>query len=380
MISFASLRGALARKYSAYSAAKAATRSRIVAPNVSSLPLSGAGRTIGPVLMRIDRSGVETPRCARSASSAALTKARIARRGAELADHPVIAPFAAIDGDGAAQHRRDLIRRRQRVGQFDRRQRIARVLADMILGERDVMDHPVIGLFRRRAEGENAMLVENEAFDGRVGVENIGGGFGEREARHHIGHEAHFGAEDIRAHGAALALVGDRQNGGRMGVVDEFMRQEGVQQRLDRRIGRIGIEKIGALQRHHILVGKAVALARFQERRELHGGQAGRLDHAHVPAAALDAENVEGFADEIGRHGLDGSVAAAMQHEARIAAEQAGGVDAQREVAVDAFGGIGRGHGLGVAVVPEVFHGGGVSRGRGSLQRRAALPSSDIFV
>ena len=43
-----------------------------------------------------------------------------------------------------------------------------------------------------------------------------------------------------------------------MGVVDEFVRQEGVQQRLDRRVGRVGIEQVRALQRDHVLVGQLV--------------------------------------------------------------------------------------------------------------------------
>ena len=85
-----------------------------------------------------------------------------------------------------------------------------------------------------------------------------------------------------------------------MRVVDEFVRQEGVQQRLDRRVGRGGIDQVGALQRHHVLVGEAVQLARLEQRAQLHRRQALRLDDAHVPAAALDAEHVPFVADEIG--------------------------------------------------------------------------------
>ncbi len=124
-----------------------------------------------------------------------------------------------------------------------------------------------------------------------------------------------------------------------MGVVDEGMRQERVQQRLDRRIGRGRIDQVGALQRHHVLVAEAVQLARLQQRRELHRRQARRLDHRHVPAAALDAEHVPGVADEVGDFHLHRRVAPAMQHQARLAAKETGGVDAQREFAVEtAFG------------------------------------------
>ena len=40
-----------------------------------------------------------------------------------------------------------------------------------------------------------------------------------------------------------------------MGVVDEFVRQERVQQGFDRRVGRRRIEQVGALKAHHVLVG-----------------------------------------------------------------------------------------------------------------------------
>jgi hypothetical protein len=99
------------------------------------------------------------------------------------------------------------------------------------------MDHPVVGLLGIVAEGEDAMLVEDQAFDRRVGIEDIGRRFRQLEARHDVGHETHLAAEDLLAQRFAVVLVDDGQNGGRVCVVDKFMRQEGVQQRLDRRIG-----------------------------------------------------------------------------------------------------------------------------------------------
>ena len=90
-----------------------------------------------------------------------------------------------------------------------------------------------------------------------------------------------------------------------MRVVDEFVRQEGMQQRLDRRVGRGWIDEVGALQRDHILVGQLRQLARLEQGAEFDGRQALRLDDAHVPAAALDAEHVPFVADEVDGLALD---------------------------------------------------------------------------
>ena len=48
-------------------------------------------------------------------------------------------------------------------------------------------------------------------------------------------------------------------------------------------------------------------------------GRPGGLDRRHVPAGALDAEHVDLLADEVGSARLDRGVAAAVQHELRVA-------------------------------------------------------------
>ena len=50
-----------------------------------------------------------------------------------------------------------------------------------------------------------------------------------------------------------------------MGVIDELMRQEGMQKRLHRRVGGGGVDEIGAQQRHHVFVGKLVKLAALEQ-------------------------------------------------------------------------------------------------------------------
>ena len=69
-------------------------------------------------------------------------------------------------------------------------------------------------------------------------------------------------------------------------------------------------------------------------------GRPCRFDTAHVPAGALDADHFDIFAQHVLDRGLHGGVAAAMQHHARVAAQQARGVGAHRQIFIDALGGV----------------------------------------
>ena len=133
---------------------------------------------------------------------------------------------------GATSARRRDLRRELR-----HRQRLAAAL-QAFLGERHVLDHALIGFARIRPEGEDAVLVQDQPLDRAVALERVGRGLGEREARHDVGHVAEPLAVDLFAQLLALRLVGEAQHGGRVCVIDEGVRQEGVQQRLDRRVRR----------------------------------------------------------------------------------------------------------------------------------------------
>jgi len=82
----------------------------------------------------------------------------------------------------------------------------------------------------------------------------------------------------------------------------------------------------------------------------------GRLDLRHIPARAFDAEHVDLGAEQVAHARLHGCVAAAVQDELRVAAEQTGRIDAERNVAVDALRGVERNRGLGVTIVPGALH------------------------
>ena len=112
-----------------------------------------------------------------------------------------------------------------------------------------------------------------------------------------------------------------------MGMVDEFVRQKGMQQRFDRRVGRRCIQQIDPLRVDHILVTERRQCRQFADRLQPDRRQAGRFDIAQIPAAALDAQHRRVFTQHIGHDGFDRRIAAAMQDQPLFVAQQAGGID-----------------------------------------------------
>ena len=130
-----------------------------------------------------------------------------------------------------------------------------------------------------------------------------------------------------------------------------------MQQRLDRRVGRAGIEQVQALHIDHRLVGQRVERAKFAQRLELHRRQTGWLDIGHVGARALDANDLVLKAEIVSPPRLHRRVAAAMQHEQRIAPQQPRGVDPKRDVFAYALLGVGLDRLARGFVVPLALHG-----------------------
>ncbi len=155
----------------------------------------------------------------------------------------------------------------------------------------------------------------------------------EVEAGHHVRNDDHEVAVDLADSRLAVGRVGDREQRVGVGVVDVFVGEQRVQDRLDRR-------RRGARPRHvrrqlvdHVEVGQRRQLREAGEVREAHRREPGFGDRGEVPAAALDVEDVLVVADQVALAQLDRRVAAAVQHERAVAAEQARRVAAQRELA-----------------------------------------------
>ncbi len=257
---------------------------------------------------------------------------------------------------GAAHDRRDFRERHRGLRQLRGRKHRAAAALERGFGERNHFDHALIGLARGLREGEDAVLVQDQADRTRRRRECPRRLLGETEARHDVGHDAHAAVIKFGGPGLAVGLVDQAQHGGGMGVIDEALGNEGMQQRFDRRVGRHRVEQIGALRPHHLLVRHGIALEQHAQLGEPHRRQPGRLDHGHVGARALDAEHIDLAPHQVGQPQFHRRVAAAVQHETGIAAEQARGVDPQREVARHPPGAIAIHHRLGLVLHEAALH------------------------
>ena len=135
------------------------------------------------------------------------------------------------------------------------------------------------------------MLVQDQAFDFGLLFEHFGGGLGEAKARRDVGYDAHPPVIDLARQRLAVRLIDQRQHRGGMGVVDEFMRQESVEQGLDR-----GVRRGASNRLRRCTLTMASSESASSARSFLSGSSsppaALRLDVGHVPARTLDADHL----------------------------------------------------------------------------------------
>ncbi len=285
---------------------------------------------------------IEERRAAAEFENKALVGAGLARRG---------------DGAGATQDRGNLGDPGNRLRQEGcRKHGCVAPASQPFFGQRDGVDHPLIGLAGTFAKGEDAVLQQHQALDIWVFLEHLGGFFGELKPGHDVGHEPQPARIKLGATFGGVGLVGEAQHRGRMGMIDKFVRQKGVQQGLDRRVGGAGIDQVRALRANHFRVGQCLAPAQFAQRREPNRREPGRFDRRHVPAAALDAQHLGLLVEQVLDDGLDRGVAAAVQHQLGVAPQQPRGVNAQRDVPTDPPAGIMINQPRGLCIGPLTVH------------------------
>ncbi len=212
------------------------------------------------------------------------TAAKIEEQAAKRAVDTVV-----LEAAGAANHRCRLCQGQHSVGQLGDGEDIPGSTPQTLLGKRDHRDHPFVGLGGIVSEGEQAVLVKDEADRAGRGVDNVRGLLREREAGHNVGHYAHLSVIEVRGKGLAVGLIDEREHGGGVGMINEFLRNECVQKSLDRRVGRRRIDEVGALDSDHLFVGEHIPLAKHSQFGEPHCRQPLRLDRRHVGARPFHA-------------------------------------------------------------------------------------------
>ena len=100
---------------------------------------------------------------------------------------------------------------------------------DEILGLLYRFNVPVVAFLCRVAKSEQPVIDQEQAFDIKVFLINFRCRFGQIKSGHDVRHDSHSVAVNFLAQGFRVGLIGDYQNSIGVGMVDKFMRQEGVQ-------------------------------------------------------------------------------------------------------------------------------------------------------
>ena len=250
------------------------------------LAVLGRGDHQRPVLGADGVIGRDDARLAVAGEVGAADKIHDPGTGAEVEDQapPRTLVVRVLAAARAAQERRNRADRRHRLRQLRCHEHSLAIARQPLLGEGDEGDHALVGVARAVPEREDAVLMQNQPLDVGLGVEDIGRHLRQREARHHVGNDAHPSVIEFGADGFAIRLVDQAQDGVGMRVIDKSVRQERVQQGFDRRVRRRRLEQVFALNAHHVLVAEFGAGAQLAQALEAHGRQSRRLDHRHVGA------------------------------------------------------------------------------------------------
>ena len=203
------------------------------------------------------------------------------------------------------------------------------------------VDHLFVRGLRGVAEREDAVALEDD--DLRIVaarfcfLERRCTSLRQLEAGHDVRNPHELFAENAAADFFAAILVGDCEDRVGVGVIDELRGQERVEQGFDRRRRRARVHQREAELVHHLFVGQFLARTKRQEGRHSNGGQSLRLDGREIPTRTFDVEYIYLAPEEIDRLRLRRRVAAAMEDERGIAAEEARRVRAKGERLVGVF-------------------------------------------
>ncbi len=199
------------------------------------------------------------------------------------------------------------------------------------LGFRDQLDHAVVGFARRVAPGDDAVLQPDHGSRLRLRLAGLRRAPREFDAGPQVGQHGDVVAQRLADPRLAVFLVGERQHGVGVRVIDEATRQEGVHRRLDGGAGGVRVAQAAAQRIENGLVVERLERAQAAQALEVQAHVSLGRDAVEVLARGLHEERVHGLAPARGAAVLDRRVAAAVQHQGGLGADQAAAVGALRQ-------------------------------------------------
>ena len=242
----------------------------------------------------------------------------------EAEHHAPVAPeHPAQDGGDLAGHALPGLRVRRGHGRGAERPPRPRGVAKALLGPRHQVDRREVRVLERRAPRAEPVLLEDDRPrlrprpDGRPDLPR------QPEAGTPVGHPHGLLAEQVLDHLAAALGVGQADDRVRVGVNHRLRVEEAVEERLDRRPGRARLLEAAREVVDHLLVAHVVALEEREHLGEAHAGKVPARHALEVRPAALDPQDPDRPAEEVGLGELDRRVSPAPDRERRLGADPA---------------------------------------------------------
>ena len=206
---------------------------------------------------------------------------------------------------------------------------------DVELRPRHGVDRPLVALLGGGAPREEPVPLEHD--DRRLVLRGdplvlVDAALREREAGHHVGDPHQPLAEELREDGLPVRLIGERQDRVGVRVVDEARREERVEQRLDARGRSRRVEQVRAELVHHRLVGRGHRGCEVDAaaRAARPGAPRGSMVARSHPEPLMWRTSMRLAEDRLPVR-LHRGIAAAVEHQRRVAADEARRVRAERE-------------------------------------------------
>ena len=191
----------------------------------------------------------------------------------------------------------------------------------MIGGEADEFAMEIQGFVGRVTPGEETMFMKDRPDRVRMRVVGIGHRLGQREAGHDPRQVDDSIAVEFPADRLALDSIGDGQNRIGVTVVDETMRQKGVQQRFDRWRRSRRIEHAATHFTNHVFVGHVIECSQSAKSIEIEGRQSRCFDGGEIPSRTLDPDDVDVMTVHVLDRALGRGVSTTMEDERRVRSE-----------------------------------------------------------